>query len=317
MSILNYRERNMQTVAVINYKGGVGKTTVAANLAGELAWRGHKVLLIDLDPQASLTFSFVKPDYWETNLAKDKTIKAWFESFSSKSPISLSSLIIEPKTAKDRLEGKGKLDLIASHLGLINVDLELATELTGASLKQIKKKFLKVHRRLADGLSDINQREYDLVLMDCPPNFNITTKTAIVACEHILIPAKPDYLSTLGIDYLTRNLNDLIDDFNEYANLDKDNPEPSIDPKILGVVFTMIQIYSGTPIAAQRPFIAQTKKLGVPVFDAYIRENKTIFGDAPQYGLPVVLNAYSTGTHNNVVDEIEEFVSEFISKLAL
>lgn len=309
----------MQTVAVINYKGGVGKTTIAANLAGELAWRGHRILLIDLDPQASLTFSFVTPDYWETNLAKDKTIKTWFESFSSGSSISLSSLIIEPKAAKDRLKGKGKLDLIPSHLGLINVDLELATELSGATLKQSKKKFLKVHKRLADGLSGINQREYDLVLMDCPPNFNITTKTAIVACKHILIPAKPDYLSTLGIDYLIRNLNELIHNFNEYANLDKDNPELSIDPKILGVVFTMIQIYGGKPISSQRPFIAQTKKLDStpPVFDAYIRENKTIFGDAPQYGVPAVLNAYSAGTHNNVVGEIEGFVSEFASKLAL
>lgn len=308
----------MQTVAVINYKGGVGKTTVTANLAAELAWRGHKILLIDLDPQASLTFSFVKPDYWKTKLAKDRTIKAWFESFSSRSPISLSSLIIEPKSAKDKLSGRGKIDLIPSHLGLINVDLELATELSGATLKQSKRNFLEVHNRLANGLSDIKQEEYDLVLMDCPPNFNITTKTAIVACEHILIPAKPDYLSTLGIDYLIRNLTELIHNFNEYAGLDTDNPEPSINPKILGIIFTMIQIYRDQPISSQRPFIAQARKLNsAPVFDSYIRENKSIFGDAPQYGIPVVLNEYSTGTHNDVVDEIEEFVSEFKSKLAL
>lgn len=174
-----------------------------------------------------------------------------------------------------------------------------------------------MHKRLADGLSDIDPEEYDLVLMDCPPNFNITTKTAIVASNHILIPAKPDYLSTLGIDYLIRNLNELIHNFNEYANLDEDNPESSIDPSILGVVFTMVQIYGGVPISAQRPFIAQTKKLKVPVFHAYIRENKTIFADAPQYGVPVVLNAYNTGTYDEVVKEIEEFVAEFISTLKL
>lgn len=52
----------MEIVAVINYKGGVGKTTVTANLAGELAYRGKKVLLIDTDAQASLTFSFVTPE---------------------------------------------------------------------------------------------------------------------------------------------------------------------------------------------------------------------------------------------------------------
>nr|VFJ93289.1 MAG: CobQ/CobB/MinD/ParA nucleotide binding domain-containing protein [Candidatus Kentron sp. LFY] len=52
----------MQIVSVINYKGGVGKTTMTANLAAELVWRGKSVLLIDLDPQASLTFSFIKPE---------------------------------------------------------------------------------------------------------------------------------------------------------------------------------------------------------------------------------------------------------------
>lgn len=55
----------MPVVAVINYKGGVGKTTTTANLAAELAWRGKRILLLDLDAQASLTFSFVKPDEWK------------------------------------------------------------------------------------------------------------------------------------------------------------------------------------------------------------------------------------------------------------
>jgi len=57
----------MPIVSVISYKGGVGKTTTTANLAAELAWRGHKVLLLDLDPQASLTFSFIRPDEWQDN----------------------------------------------------------------------------------------------------------------------------------------------------------------------------------------------------------------------------------------------------------
>lgn len=162
-----------------------------------------------------------------------------------------------------------------------------------------------------DGLAGIDAEQFDLVLMDCPPNFNITTKTAIVASDGILIPAKPDYLSTLGIDYLIRNLKELIHDYNEYANLDKGTPEQPINPKVIGVLFTMIQIYGSQPISAQRPYITQTKRLGVPVFKSFIRENKTIFADAPQYGIPVVLNAYNTGTYNDVVTEIEAFAAEF------
>ena len=58
--------------------------------------------------------------------------------------------------------------LVASHLGLINVDLELATELGGATLKQSKENFLKVHKRLSDGLSEIDHEDFDLILLTLP-----------------------------------------------------------------------------------------------------------------------------------------------------
>ena len=68
----------MNVISVINYKGGVGKTTLTANIAAELAWRGLNILLIDLDPQASLTFSFITPDvrlkYIEGAL---KSLESW------------------------------------------------------------------------------------------------------------------------------------------------------------------------------------------------------------------------------------------------
>lgn len=118
----------MRIVSVINYKGGVGKTTLTANIGAELAFRGKKVLLIDLDPQASLTFSLVRPEYWQQNLESEKTIKRWYESFDSSSPLSLSSLVTRAPRIRDFGNG-GILRFIPSHLGLINVDLELATEL--------------------------------------------------------------------------------------------------------------------------------------------------------------------------------------------
>ena len=209
------------------------------------------------------------------------------------------------------------MSLIASHLGLINVDLELATELGGATIKQSKLKFIEVHKRLSDGLATIAPGMYDVVFIDCPPNFNIVTKTAIVACERILIPAKPDYLSTLGIDYLIRNLKQLVSDYNEYANLDEGGQDNPISPAILGVIFTMVQLYAGRPISAQRNYIAQTRKLGVPVLTAWMRENKSVFGDAPQDGVPVVLNSYSPGTYKDVVDELKSIAAEFAAKIGL
>jgi chromosome partitioning protein len=307
----------MHVVSVINYKGGVGKTTTTANLAAQLAWEGLKVLVIDLDPQTSLTFSFIRPEEWEKDIAEKRTIKAWFDSFSVGHPMLLDSLIFEPPRVKQKLKGKGEVHLIASHLGLINVDLELATELGGANLKQSKANFLKVHKRLIDGISLLDKDKYDVVLMDCPPNFNITTKNAIVASDHILIPAKPDYLSTLGIDYLKRNLDALVADYNEYAQLNLGVPAATIDPKILGVVFTMVTFYGERPIAAARPFIAQTKSLGVPVFDQPLRESKSLYADAPESGVPVVLTKWNNPTFDTAVEQFEVFVDQFRKKLGI
>src|SRR5437762_5428679 len=90
-------ESGMHIVSVINYKGGVGKTSLTANLAGELAFRGKKVLLLDLDAQASLTFSMISPDEWHNQYATSKTIKSWFDSFEHGKPLSLKSIVQSPQ----------------------------------------------------------------------------------------------------------------------------------------------------------------------------------------------------------------------------
>jgi len=305
----------MDVVAIINYKGGVGKTTVTSNIAAELAWNGNNVLIIDMDAQASLTFSFIKPDTWDKHYKDDKTIKSWFDAITEGlDPPALTDFIINPPTVNKKLVNGGRIDLICSHLGLINVDLELATLLGGVNMKQTKKNYIKVHGKLRDAISNLRSTsDYDIVLIDCPPNFNIVTKNAIVAAEKILIPAKPDYLSTLGIDYLQRSVIELADEFNEYAETD-DEISP-ISPSIMGVVFTMIQITSGQPIAAQRQYISQTKRLGVKTLANHFRENKTIFSNAPESLVPVVLNAYPAGTYADVVKELENVSAEFESLL--
>ena len=304
----------MRIISVINYKGGVGKTTLTSNLAAELAFRGKRVLMIDLDPQASLTFSFLKPDEWQTNVATDKTIRNWF--IKRHRAENFLDLIVEPGEAKPLIEKNGGvLHLLSSHLDLINVDLELATGLAGSNLQQAKHNFIATHSRLTEGIRMIPEGMYDIVLIDCPPNFNIVTKNAIVASEKILIPAKPDYLSTLGIHYLTTNLNKLVKEFNEYCDVDDDaNDLPEkINPQIMGVVFTMVQYYGGAPISSLRPYINQIADQGIPVFTHQVRENKTAYADAGQYGVPVVLN--KKGNRPNVVSEVEQLVSEIESKL--
>jgi chromosome partitioning protein len=308
----------MKIVSVINYKGGVGKTSLTANLAAELAWQGKRVLMLDLDPQTSLTFSFIRPSDWEKSFAENRTIQTWLEKYETPNQIALSSLIYTPKRAARALVGRGKLDLISSHLGLINVDLELATKLGGGTIAQVKKNFISLHRTLSVGLSTIDQDAYDVILIDCPPNFNIVTKMAIIACDYILVPTRPDYLSTMGIEYLIRNVNALVKDYNDFANMSHGDKSAPIDPKILGVVFTMIQEYGGGPMAAHAQFMARVAKMqGITAFPSYIKNNGTLFADAPELGIPVVLNGYSSGSHQSVVDGLESVTSDFRKYLSI
>lgn len=310
----------MQTVSVINYKGSVGKTSVTANIAAELAWRGYNILLVDLDPQASLTFSFLSVDLWAQRYAKNRTIRSWYDAYIDQDlSLALPSLIVSPPNITSRLQRagrKGIVDLICSHLSLINIDLELAARLSSGTLRQARTNFLRLHSRLLEGLkSEAILNKYEYVLIDCPPNFNIVTKTAIVASDRILIPTIPDRLSTLGIEELQRHVSELVEDFNGFVGQQGQMYNQQINPSIMGVVPTMVQMYAGGPIRRQAQFINSIAASGLPLFSTYVRRNNTKYGDAPQYGVPVVLQSASGDTYIAVREELEDLTTEFLEKI--
>ena len=323
----------MTVVSVLNYKGGVGKTTVAANLAGEIAYRGRTVLLIDMDPQASLTLSFYPADEFAKEFSDGGTLLHWFEAIlHHQDPRPLREFVVTPPRVNERVQrGGGRLDLVPSHLGLIDIDLDLAAYVGGSRFDVSTPGYLWVHRLLADALDDPAFAEYDVVIIDCAPNFNMITRTAVVASEKILIPAKADYLSTLGIDYLRRKVAELVRDYNEVAG---GSPEPeaadgngagpnppgsgqrgiTIAPELLGVVFTMIQHAADGPIIAARNYVTHTEQYGVPVFRQMIRESKTLFATAGERGIPAVL---LPNANPNVQYELVELATEFLTRIAV
>jgi len=302
----------VRVVSVINYKGGVGKTTLTANIGAALAFTGRRVLLIDLDPQTSLTFSFYRPEEWETQLAETRTIKRWYETSDDRRPVKLADLVSTPPRVNQRLTDQGgQLDLIASHLDLINIDLELGSEMTGGTMAKAQASFLRTRRKLAEGLEAGGLAEYDVVLIDCAPNFNVTTQTAIMASSHVLIPAKPDYLSTLGIAYLVRKTGEMVAEYNNcvesrYGQRIGAHVIPEPDYRI---VFTMIQQYAGEPIQALRDYMDRTQNnTRVPTFSHTLRTNNTLFAGAGADGVPAVLS--ETG-NPDVIVELDQIAAEF------
>ncbi|GAB3171419.1 chromosome partitioning protein [Micromonospora palomenae] len=303
----------MYVVSVINYKGGVGKTTLTANLGAELANRGMKVLLIDLDPQTSLTFSFYDPDDWRERLRDGRTVKRWYDGLRGDTPaVTLGELVVSPGPANAHLTGAGRLDLIASHLGLTDIDLALARGVADGD--EYDAELFRVRGSLAEGLHDEALGGYDLVLIDCPPNFNVVTQSAIIASDHLLIPAKADYLSTLGIDYLCGNVRELVDRYNadsrRFATIRRHH---KVAPGIAGVVFTMIQLMAQRPIAAHQGYMDQVRALGLPVFPTVLRENVTLFAANTPRGVPAVLRHRVTSAA--VQEELRQITTEFIAHL--
>lgn len=305
----------MDIISFINYKGGVGKTTLTANVGAELAFRGYKVLMVDLDPQANLTFSFIDVDEWRQLDTERKTIKHWYDEFlENDRELPLAETIVTPEIINSHiasLRSDGQLDLISSHLELINLDLELATLYGGNSDRTIRSSFLRLFSRLKRGLSTL-ENEYDVVLIDCPPNFNIVTQNAIIASDLFVVPAKADFLSTLGIDQLIRHITNLTEKYNDFVNEGNGDWE-IINPRLSGVIFTMINVYGGEPIQSQMSYIAQVKRAGYTVLDNFIRNNNTLFASSPENGVPVVLNTDVEGLYLNIRTEVEALVDEFIA----
>lgn len=308
----------MRVVAVMNYKGGVGKTTLTANLGAVAASRGLRVLLLDLDPQTNLTFSFFSIDDWHHRLKDERTIRQWYDAEVPGQDFSLADLVVTPEPVNRALGNTaGQLDLISSHLGLIDIDLELAARLGGATtIDRSKRRFLDLHACLRQALADSRFSEYDLVLIDCAPNFGLVTKTAIVASEQILVPAKADYLSTLGLDYLVGNCRELVEQFNDYVNHKGGTRDHRpISPDFLGVVFTMVQIYAQQVTLAQNTYISEVRlNSEVPVLKSTIRNSPRHFGDAGESGVPAMLR--TTG-NDEVVNEFAQLTDEFLGALKL
>ena len=82
----------------------------------------------------------------------------------------------------------------------------------------------------------------------------------------------------------------------------------------MGIVFTMVSIHNGIPISAQKQYIQQIVNSGVPTWSTQIRENKTIYADAPEYGIPVVLKEVSGKTYESVQEELQALTDEFLRK---
>ncbi|NLF29516.1 MAG: AAA family ATPase [Planctomycetes bacterium] len=159
----------MQTIALINQKGGVGKTTTAANLAAALAARGLRIGMIDLDPQSHLTMHFgIDPDGQRGGA---------YEVLTQDLPLGAAMVEVAPG-----------LSIVPASLDLVGAEIELAAVVGREQL--LRDRF------------EAEDLPFDYVLMDCPPSLSLLTLNALAAADEVLIPLQPHFLALQGMGKL-------------------------------------------------------------------------------------------------------------------
>lgn len=172
----------MKIWTVANQKGGVGKTTTVAALAGILAERGFRILMLDCDPHASLTAYF---GYDSEKL--NSTLFNWFSHTPTTTQQTLNCII--------KLQEKN-ISLMPASLSLATLDKRFSDK-EGMGL--VVSRVLKL---VAD--------EYDYVLLDCPPVLGILLINALAACQHLIIPVQTEFLAIKGLERMMNTLNMVI-----------------------------------------------------------------------------------------------------------
>jgi chromosome partitioning protein len=169
----------MRRIAVINQKGGVGKTTTTANLGAALARLGQRVLICDLDPQCNLTVHLdVDPSDGAPSVYELLHGKAGFAE------------VVRP-TAQAGLE------LIAASVDLAGIELELVNTVGRETIL----------RDVLEAATASDRRRWDYVLMDCPPSLGLLALNALVACDEVFVPLQAEFFALQGLG----KLNEVVD----------------------------------------------------------------------------------------------------------
>lgn len=200
---VRYRTRRnegekLQTIGFCNFKGGAAKTTTAVHFAQFLALRGYRVLMIDLDSQASATGWFgIAPD---EDVEDDGTLYSYMRGEVD----TLKSVIQKTYWAG--------LDLIPANLGLYRVEFELP-------VRQMKEQGFRFWRLLRDGIKTVED-DYDVVICDSPPSLGYLSINAIVASTGMIIPAPPSMLDFASTGRFFRMMSETLEDIVDFEGPD-------------------------------------------------------------------------------------------------
>ncbi len=293
-------------VSFINFKGGVGKTTLSVEIAASLYKKfNSRVLMIDLDPQSNCTFYWMNEHDWEEHVKTKGTLLNFFEACLNEREFDISQIVALP-TRFNRHQWYHQFDqklnrgikLLPSDMRLFGVDLRIAQRFGFDNPKS--QLFLK---RAIKAI----ETDYDFIFIDCPPNLYMTTQNGLFASQYYVIVALAEYLSTLGIAHIQNSIDSLFKRANDVFDL-QTFPKPAL----VGIVFNRVRFLSGGT-DPQRMYMTkiQYEYPGL-VFDAYVSQSDKI-AQRPAQSEPIALSDYAVD--QAYANQIHAVAEEFYDRI--
>ena len=279
-------EATCVVVALVNMKGGVGKSTLTANIGWYCAYYGNlRVLMVDLDPQFNLSQYVLGNDRYEKHLKQGMpTIVEIFEQHT-------------PASAAGGSVGREAIAVAhqwndGSLIHVIPSKLELAWTLKNPHRKE---------HLVRDYIQDVKD-SYDLILIDCPPTESMLTAAAYMSSDYLVVPVRPEYLSTIGLPLLVRSLND-------YKKAYKNEPHP----KLAGIVFNDAGSSKPEHNRSRETVGKVAKEQGWDIFKGQLSHSDSYPAGA-RAGKPIFLTSYARQLKKH---ELIVVAQEFMERVGL
>lgn len=259
-----------RVIAIVNQKGGVGKTTTTVNLATAMAAVGKRVLVVDADPQGNASTGFGLP-------RAERGLGSYELMFDG--------MAVEDVVTQTPIPG---LSIITSSADLAGAEIQLVNAEQRES-------------RMAQAL-DRSAKDYDFILIDCPPSLNLITLNALVAADALLVPLQVEFYALEGISSLLQTVEAVRSRFNP-------------DLEIQGVVLTMFDKRNSLSEAVASDVRAF---FGDQVYETEIPRNVRV-SEAPSHGKPVLLYDLKCSGSRSYMHLASEFLrreSDRVARLA-